>query len=244
MAHRIDPAAKQTALEARNSFLNEFPLSLGALLAAAGGFLDAFTYLGKGQVFANAMTGNVVLLGVSAALHDWSQATRHLLPIFAFAAGVAAAETVKRTQLNHPVHWPATSCLVTETVVLFILGSMPNEYPDYLFTLSISFIATFQNALFAKIEKQTINTVMTTGNLRSFFQTMMSILFLLPQFQRDARLRIFGTVCLAFFLGAFFGGSVTPWAHNRALWFVSALLLIICITMIIRLAAAGRSRPV
>jgi uncharacterized membrane protein YoaK (UPF0700 family) len=244
MAYLIDPSAKKTALEARNAFLDAFPLTLGALLAVVGGFLDAYTYIDKGQVFANAMTGNVVLLGVSTALHDWNQASKHLMPIFAFAAGVAAAETVKRTQLHHPVHWPATSCLVTETVVLFILGSLPNDYPEYLFTLSISFIAAFQSSLFSKIEKQPINTVMTTGNLRSFFQTLMSMLFLWPRLQFDSRLRIFGTVCVAFFLGALFGGTVTPWAHNRALWFAGGLLLMICITLIIRLAAAGRTRPI
>jgi uncharacterized membrane protein YoaK (UPF0700 family) len=240
MAHPVDPFAERTALEARNTFFNEFPLLLGASLAAAGGFLDAFTYLGKGGVFANAMTGNVVFLGVSVASNDWNQSAKHLMPIFAFTVGVAVAETVKRSQLRHPVHWPATICLVTETLVLFVLGALPNNYPDYLFTLSISFLATFQNTLFNRIENQPINTVMTTGNLRSFFQTLMSILFLLPRIETDSKLRIFGVVCVAFFLGAFLGGSVTPWAHNRALWFVGGFLSIICIAMIRRLATAGR----
>ena len=37
---------------------------LGAVLALTGGFLDAYTYLIRGGVFANAQTGNIVLLGV------------------------------------------------------------------------------------------------------------------------------------------------------------------------------------
>ena len=37
-------------------------LGIATLLAAAGGFLDGFTWVGHGHVFANAMTGNVVLL--------------------------------------------------------------------------------------------------------------------------------------------------------------------------------------
>ena len=36
-------------------------LLLGALLAVAGGFFDAYTYLCRGGVFANAQTGNIVL---------------------------------------------------------------------------------------------------------------------------------------------------------------------------------------
>ena len=38
---------------------------IGAILAAVGGFLDAYTYLARGQVFANAQSGNIVLLGNS-----------------------------------------------------------------------------------------------------------------------------------------------------------------------------------
>jgi Na+/H+ antiporter NhaC len=54
----------------------EDSLPVAALLAASGGFLDAFTYIGQGHVFANAMTGNVVLLGVYAATGNWTQSWR------------------------------------------------------------------------------------------------------------------------------------------------------------------------
>ena len=39
---------------------------LGILLATVGGFLDAYTFICRGGVFANAQTGNIVLLGVEA----------------------------------------------------------------------------------------------------------------------------------------------------------------------------------
>lgn len=39
-----------------------FPI--GVLLALTGGFLDAYTYVSRGGVFANAQTGNMVLLGI------------------------------------------------------------------------------------------------------------------------------------------------------------------------------------
>jgi uncharacterized membrane protein YoaK (UPF0700 family) len=37
---------------------------ISALLASAGGFPDGFTYVGHGHVFANSMTGNVILPGI------------------------------------------------------------------------------------------------------------------------------------------------------------------------------------
>ena len=46
---------------------------VGCLLAASGGLQDAYTYNVRDQVFANAQTGNMVLVGHSLAFH-WRQA--------------------------------------------------------------------------------------------------------------------------------------------------------------------------
>ena len=40
-------------------------LTVAALLTLSGGYLDAYTYVGHGHVFANTMTGNVALLGIN-----------------------------------------------------------------------------------------------------------------------------------------------------------------------------------
>ena len=46
-------------------------LLIGILLAIVGGFLDIYTYLLKGNVFANAQTGNIVLMGLKIAQSDF-----------------------------------------------------------------------------------------------------------------------------------------------------------------------------
>ena len=68
---------------------------IGALLAVVGGFLDAYTYLLRGGVFANAQTGNIVLLGLNLAQMRIGRVFYYLIPILAFAGGVLAAELVK-----------------------------------------------------------------------------------------------------------------------------------------------------
>ena len=42
-------------------------VDVAALLTFSGGFLDVFTYVGHGHVFANTMTGNIVFLGMFSA---------------------------------------------------------------------------------------------------------------------------------------------------------------------------------
>ena len=46
---------------------------VGILLAIAGGYLDVYTYICRGGVFANAQTGNIVLLGINVADQNWSK---------------------------------------------------------------------------------------------------------------------------------------------------------------------------
>ena len=51
---------------------------LGAVLAVVGGFLDAYSYLFRGGVFANAQTGNIVLLGISLQKGKWQGGVHYL----------------------------------------------------------------------------------------------------------------------------------------------------------------------
>ena len=46
-------------------------IELGILLALSGGFMDAYSYIGRGEVFANAQTGNMLLLGVHLSDFLW-----------------------------------------------------------------------------------------------------------------------------------------------------------------------------
>ena len=70
-------------------------LRLGMLLAVSGGFMDAYSYLLRDHVFANAQTGNILLFGVHLSEGNFGAAARYFLPVFAFAAGIALAELVR-----------------------------------------------------------------------------------------------------------------------------------------------------
>ncbi len=48
----------------RKTFADVREFFLTAILAIVGGFLDSYSYLMRGHVFANAQTGNIVLFGV------------------------------------------------------------------------------------------------------------------------------------------------------------------------------------
>lgn len=55
-------------------------IRLGMLLAISGGFMDAYSYIARDHVFANAQTGNMLLLGVSLSEGNFQSAARYFSP--------------------------------------------------------------------------------------------------------------------------------------------------------------------
>ena len=58
-----------------------------ALLSASGGLQDAYTYIARGEVFANAQTGNIVLLSQNLFSANWGRVLHYLFPLMAFGLG-------------------------------------------------------------------------------------------------------------------------------------------------------------
>ena len=64
-------------------------------LSLSGGLQDAYTYLFRGKVFANAQTGNIVLLSANLMDGNWERVLHYLVPLCAFALGVLTAEKMR-----------------------------------------------------------------------------------------------------------------------------------------------------
>jgi uncharacterized membrane protein YoaK (UPF0700 family) len=199
------------------------------LLATAGGYLDGFTYVGHGHVFANAMTGNVVLLGVNCVSGSWQTGFRHLPPILAFLLGISAARAIQVPSVQKLLRYPYMTVLVFEMAVFFFLSLLPASVPDFWITISIAFAASVQVETFRKVHGHSYNSTFTTGNLRTLSESIFDWLFLGHSSDSAKIVRDFSMICLAFFAGAVGGGYLTPRLGNRALWIDLALLLLVAI---------------
>ncbi|MFF4490003.1 YoaK family protein [Streptomyces sp. NPDC001544] len=216
-------------------------MRLGVLLAIVGGGLDAYTYVGRGGVFANAQTGNIVLLGVAAAGRQWSEALRHIPPIIAFVLGVLVAESLKRPRVAARVRWPARAALVLEILVLSCVGLLPSGTADTAATVLVAFTASLQVATFRKLVDTAYSTAMTTGNLRTATQSAY-----LAVIERDwdaaRRARRFSAVICGFLAGAIAGGLLTHWEGVHAVWALAGLLALGLVLFVHDEHAAARAR--
>ena len=134
---------------------------VGILLAFVGGFLDVHTYLLRGGVFANAQTGNMVLLMLQISEGQWMKALYYIIPIIAFFSGVVVTEFVKLHERWHEY------VLIIEIGLLFLIGFYPVTFPAMIVNITISFICAMQISSFRKLRGAAYVTTVCTGNLRS-----------------------------------------------------------------------------
>jgi uncharacterized membrane protein YoaK (UPF0700 family) len=215
--------------------------AVALLLALCGGFLDAFTYFGHGHVFATAMTGNVVLLGVSAATGKWTQSFDYLRPILAFLLGVAVAQVVHLPRFRKWIPHAPVAVLTLEILFLLIAGSFPKEFAGNLLVLGISFVGALQSSTFGKVGNWSYNSTMTTGNLRIFGQAMFQTAFGARDPDSMEKARTFAGISSAFLFGAILGGLSTAALDNRALWIVDLVLLALAFRLFVALSTSADS---
>lgn len=197
---------------------------MGALLAAAGGLLDAYTYLSRGGVFANAETGNMVLFGICLIQGQWRRAAGYLLPILAFALGVLAAEFIREHHRSGPrYHWRHT-VLLAEIAVLCAVAFLPRGEWDPAANTLVAFVCALQVETFRKVRGNPFVTTMCTGNLRSGTEAIYHALTGGKRTSVEKGLCYYAVIA-CFIAGAALGVLLTKLAPQRAVLGAAVLQL-------------------
>lgn len=140
---------------------------VGIILAIVGGYLDAYTYICRGQVFANAQTGNMVLLGIELAQGNFLRALHCLVPIITFFVGIFFVEFIKtKFKINNTLHWRQIAIAI-ELIALMGIAFLPQGRYNAIAIIVVSFVCSIQAQSFRKFNGNNYASTMCTGNLRS-----------------------------------------------------------------------------
>ena len=198
------------------------------LLAASGGLLDAVTYVVHHGVFASALSGNLVLLGLTLVHPDRLQALRHLNPILAALAGVFCARALR----IEPADRVATLSLVFEATLLLLCGLLTHHLPGPAIVALAAFAGAFQIANFRKVDHFSYNSTFVSGNLRDLTEGCFEAIDHASDANPGTRLRgrrkvrDFGLLTLAFLAGVAGGGALAHPFGDHAFWAAIPLLLL------------------
>ena len=201
-------------------------------LSLSGGVQDAYTYLCRGKVFANAQTGNIVLLSANIMDGRWDKVLHYLVPLCAFALGVLTAEKMReRFREMQKLHWRQLVVL-DEGLLLFLVGFLPQEQ-NLLANAIVSFACAMQVQAFRKVDGYAFASTMCIGDLRSGVEALCIWRKTREPQAKDRMLRYFGIILL-FAIGAGIGSKSSAVLGGRAIWISCGFLLVSFALMFIR----------
>ena len=200
-------------------------------LSLSGGLQDVYTYLFRGKVFANAQTGNIVLMAVHAFAGEWGQVLHYLVPLCFFALGVFAAELMHQKLQNlQQLHWRQLVVLC-EIVMLFVVGFFPQEW-NLMANALVSFACAMQVQSFRKVNGFSYASTMCIGNLRSC-TAALSVYFREKKSKQLKQAMYYFGIILMFALGAGIGGNLSIRYGIRMIWVSCGFLMISFLLMFI-----------
>ena len=212
-------------------------LLLGILLALSGGAMDAYSYICRDEVFANAQTGNMLLLGVHLAQGEWAEALRYFCPVLCFTVGIVLSIIVRgRPGREQRLHWRQATVLF-EAAVLAGVCFMPQR-ANLLANSLISLACGIQLESFTKIRGSAIATTMCIGNLRLATENFCAFL----SSRRSAELKkaaLYYGIILCFVAGAVLGNMAVKAVGEMALILCSAILIVVFILMFVEESKFG-----
>lgn len=199
-------------------------IRLGTILAITGGFMDAYSYIVRGGVFANAVTGNIVLTGLHLADGNFAKSLHSFIPVLSFAVGVFVAECIReKLGTSGKIHWKE-GILWAELLVVFLAGFLPQEF-NSIVNFSIAFVCAMQVEAFRKIRGKAFATTMCTGNLRSGTELLSVGIFTKNAAKKKEALHYYW-IDFIFCVGAIIGYFVCHMFAEHAIWFCMITLLL------------------
>lgn len=203
-------------------------------LIMISGFYGAFTYLLRGNVFCNAQTGNVVLMGLAFGLGKWQEALYYLIPISAYLLGTIFSELLPNP-IKHTfkIRWD-TLLIGVEMCVVIFLGFLPEDMPVQISQVAINFIASMQYNTFRQAQGTPVATTFATNHIRQIGVGLAIELKHIKKSDKTHREKLIkhGCMLVFFFLGAVVGTVFCNMWLGRAIWLTLAPLGLLFVLLV------------
>lgn len=199
------------------------------ILTLIGGFLDSYSYLTRGGVFAFAQTGNIVLLSINICEGNLDKIARYIMPIIAFIMGTTLVRIFeKKYKYMKIVHWRQV-VLVFEGLFLSVVGFIPDNL-NKLACLFISFVCAMQIEAFRRFRGVNLMTTMCTGNLKKATDGLIDYLYVRDITLLQGSITTYSAILL-FMLGCIIGTLTSFKFGTKSIFFLPMIIFVAFIIM-------------
>lgn len=192
-------------------------------ITLAGGFQDAYSYLMRGKVFANAQTGNIVLLFKNIVDLNFKESLAYFIPVLSFAFGVYIAVRFEDAIEKRVLHW-RQYIIGFEVIIMIVVAFLPESLNNPANAL-LSFSCAMQVYTFKKIYGLNFATTMCIGNLRSATENLSKYHITREKIYLENAKKYY-TVIFIFGMGSALGYITSKGLGFKSILLAAGLLLI------------------
>ena len=201
---------------------------LALFLTFCAGYVDAYTFIVRGNTLAAGQTGNVVFLSVGLIQHNVSDASAKVMTLLSFMMGVFLL-TLYKEKLRI-VKKPILS-LIPLAVLSIIIGFVPLSVDNIYLVPPLAFCMGLVTTAFGEVSGIAYNNAFMTGNIKrtmlafgDYFRTKHT------PFLREAL--IFVSLLTSFVLGVVFSAYLTVFYHEKTILGVPVMMSIFYLSML------------
>ncbi len=204
---------------------------LALFLTFCAGYVDAYTFIVRGNTLVAGQTGNVVFLSVGLIQHNVSDASAKVMTLLAFMMGVFLL-TVYKEKLRI-VKKPILSLLPLAilSILSIIIGFVPQTVDNIYLVPPLAFCMGLVTTAFGEVSGIAYNNAFMTGNIKrtmlafgDYFRTKHT------PFLREGF--IFVSLLSSFVLGVVFSAYLTIFYHEKTILGVPIMMSIFYLSML------------
>mgnify|MGYP000912085008 FL=1 len=201
---------------------------LALFLTFCAGYVDAYTFIVRGNTLVAGQTGNVVFLSVGLIQHNVSDASAKVMTLLAFMMGVFLL-TVYKEKLRI-VKKPILS-VIPLAVLSLIIGFVPQSVDNIYLVPPLAFCMGLVTTAFGEVSGIAYNNAFMTGNIKrtmlafgDYFRTKHT------PFLREGL--IFVSLLSSFVFGVVFSAYLTIYYQEKTILGVPLMMSIFYFSML------------
>ena len=201
---------------------------LALFLTFCAGYVDAYTFIVRGNTLVAGQTGNVVFLSVGLIQHNVSDASAKVMTLLAFMMGVLLL-TVYKEKLRI-VKKPILS-VIPLAVLSLIIGFVPQTVENIYLVPPLAFCMGLVTTAFGEVSGIAYNNAFMTGNIKrtmlafgDYFRTKHT------PFLREGL--IFVSLLSSFVFGVVFSAYLTIYYKEKTILGVPLMMSIFYFSML------------